>query len=687
MCAHVFQDVLAALIRLANARYLSLTACAAGLLGNQCSAGNGALTAVNLVGCALAVPDGGPGPDAAALNTLLAATTTCEAVCSAGIANFIVTAGCCAATAAAAQAEWLSAIGSNIWLGRHFTAQWPSGRIEEFFAPEPICHADEVAGVACRAEMCGLQWPAVCCDDFLCANGGQKEYPSACFCSCPSGWIGANCSSHAPHVLAALFVAGLTRAAFEIRASGPLLAEIAAATVAPAAPASQLATLRTELDSAREVASERRQTGDGDATATGGLDLVVRVILPASAVGQDALQAAMQLQQSVESGLLGTRVATTGLGSAVTFLHTPEAYDALGNRVCDPVLLPCSGGALSAATATASNSTYNSGSNKAGGPAVTAAAAAAGATSMIFGVAVLEYRRRRRRRQQLSLNDCKDCSDSSNDKENAADLSVFRKSRPRQRSRATSSQSKALSSELVFAGWPKAAGGTTAETLQSDALSAAAATSAWQRAVTLDKEHVLAYWTPKGQSMGMLSGLPQSAPTTLSHPYTTGSALKTTVGLQLNIAPASEVAWRFAAAASSASAMAATIVAADAEAGAAKVAAAKEAVENPVFPTVSASVATPRLLPFMQQRLSGGGSTLQQPIPALTPRPSSPFQPLHLRLSSALDTDGHNATKQTSQLLGPLTPRASLQSILAERSGSSCMGTAAFRLPATQSFD
>ncbi len=229
------QSVLSALIRLADARYLSRTACLASRLGAPC-----AIAATNFVasaaatGCALVIPAGAPGPASAARSSLLARAAPCA--CAAGLEEFLHRAGCCAATAAAAQGEWATAIGGHPALGRQFAVEWADGRREELLLAPAACPppGGGPAGVACGPEPCGLLWPEACCGDLQCANGGVKEHPAACGCACARGWTGADCSVQAAHARVALVVEGLGRRKFEALARRPLLATIAKEVAQPA---------------------------------------------------------------------------------------------------------------------------------------------------------------------------------------------------------------------------------------------------------------------------------------------------------------------------------------------------------------------------------------------------------------------------------------------------------------------
>ena len=396
------QDVFAALIRIANARYWSLLICTSGRLGNQCAAGSGALVPGYLSGCPITVSAGTPGPTAAAWRSLLSEAVPCSAACAAGMQEFVATTGCCSATANFAQAEWLAAVGVNPWLGKHFLVQWPSGSIEEFLVPSP-CGAGGAADVACGASACGLQWPSPCCDTLVCTNGGEKEYPSACFCSCPPAWTGANCSRHAAHVWASLIVSGLTRSDFETHASGPLLGIIVSAATPSGTPTH---SILVELDTVTQDPVQSRRQGSSDSINDElQLNLILRLIIvnPIASVGQDtlALQAAVQLQQAVDTDLLGRQVAIAGLGHAVSMGHPPQVYDSEGNRLCETLFFPCDvtvSSPVAGSSAIASNSSLSEGrggeSGEEGTDTLAAGAAAMCSVLVIAGAVLLHCKRK-----------------------------------------------------------------------------------------------------------------------------------------------------------------------------------------------------------------------------------------------------------------------------------------------------
>ena len=441
---------MAALVRLANARYFSLAVCNAGRLGNQCIAGSGSLISGSPANCPLQIPSGSPDPAANARKTLLAVSEPCTAACAEGMEAFLYSSGCCAATAAEAQAEWLAAVRGNPWLGQHFKAQWPDGRVEEFIMPSQ-CGSGGETSAECGAVSCGLLWPLPCCDTMNCSNGGQKEYPSACYCSCPAGWIEANCTGHAAHVLAAFAISGLTREAFETRFRDQLFASIAAATAPQGISASGL---RVELDSVSEVPAPSRRQYNSDVAIE--LHLTLRIILVAwTGDGrQDVLRAVLQLEQSVDSGLLGTKIqfSTAELSNSIRMLQTPEAFDAAGNRVCDSVLLPCAFSVSTSLNSTSDGSTYGTFGSSAGvgsgGSFEMVIAAVAGTVAFISVAIALECKRQRRL-----------CFAVKYDKDDDDALPYGRRSlkkrqKGKQRRRSDKARKPAIiTGQLVFADW------------------------------------------------------------------------------------------------------------------------------------------------------------------------------------------------------------------------------------------
>ena len=392
------QNTLAALLRVANARYSAFLACKASRTGHLCSAA-GELGRRPQAGCTLAVPAGTTGDDAVR-STLVqlpaSATGMCSATCSAGLEAYFYEAGCCTATAAAAQAEWFAAVSSNAGLGSHFRVQWSDGRssTEEFRLPAQCTVAGwngasvpvPAVGADCAAAACGLEWPMACCSALACANGGVKEHPYACHCSCPASWTGSTCADRAAHARLSLAIAGLSRQMFETRCRSAVLSNIAATAGAG---------VSLELDLVAELlptaASVRFSVASAERSGKAEPELRVDVrVLVGGGGGDRALRAAVKVEQAVADGLLGAAVLGAGAGTSMRSLRVAEAYDDAGRQVCDPILLRCTG-----AEPVATPSPDSSSSSTAGRPAMLAVGLGAGFASaaIIAAIAVCWCRR------------------------------------------------------------------------------------------------------------------------------------------------------------------------------------------------------------------------------------------------------------------------------------------------------
>jgi hypothetical protein len=139
-----WQNTIEVMLRLADARYRAVLACSASWSGLPC-ADIGDFASSGLDGCALMVPTGAEGTAAKRGALLLAPSFTATSAststvfsneCCSKLQEFLGSSGCCAATAAAAQAEWFSAVSGNPVLGKHFRVQWSvDNHIEEISTP------------------------------------------------------------------------------------------------------------------------------------------------------------------------------------------------------------------------------------------------------------------------------------------------------------------------------------------------------------------------------------------------------------------------------------------------------------------------------------------------------------------------------------------------------------------------
>jgi hypothetical protein len=500
------QNTLEALIRLADARYRAVLACTAGRSGMPC-ADTGEIATAAPAGCARMVPTGASEAGAKRGTLLLAPTVTtsittttvtanmCSDSCVLELEAFLGNAGCCAATAAAAQAEWFAAISGNLVLGTHFRVQWSiDNHLEEFRKPDS-CPAAASKGIAasgigslptatsnteevravnteCGVTACGLVWPSACCFELSCENNGSKEFPGACFCACLTGWVGNNCGEHDAHVRLSIAIVGLSKLAFETRLQGLVLnsiataagsgvsaveldtvAEVQLATTSPTAAASSRIQVGSSGSksiswSVNSGSSTVRMVAAGEASVELHLDVRIRVNDGADA----AFRAATRVKQAINDGLLGAALASVGAGSRARTLRLPVAYDTVGREVCDNVFLPCN-------FAVPTNSSSNSGglqeypSTSGSGVMVLAVSLGVVVTFCIIAAAsVLECRRRNKYCFYVPPTE-----DSENNKNDDSKLQSKLRRRPQPRHAFFSksatqapSRPKVVSSSLVF---------------------------------------------------------------------------------------------------------------------------------------------------------------------------------------------------------------------------------------------
>jgi hypothetical protein len=207
LLAHMsgLRDFLTDLMRVADAAYLLAVACATNRRGTRC-----AVVEDSLRSCQLAVPTG-RAPGAVVRRTLLLQSPLlfapgyddsvgglCNDNCTKNIKDYLFEEGCCATTVAAAEELWVDTV-CRTAIGPRFWVDWGGGTELELFRVSDACRvpsslgagvssstaaAAAIVNLQCRASQCGLgvdggAWPAACCNDCVCANGGVKVCTSA----------------------------------------------------------------------------------------------------------------------------------------------------------------------------------------------------------------------------------------------------------------------------------------------------------------------------------------------------------------------------------------------------------------------------------------------------------------------------------------------------------------------------
>ena len=188
------QILLTNLLRVTDAKYLLDVACATNWRGTSCTRGPEDLPS----SCPTLKP-GGSAVDSAADQTLMlpVGADGCGDNCSAELASYIYIEGCCSATIANAQVNWMDAVARLPALAPWFWVDWGDSRPVELFRPSDACPSpaaagagtvemgaaatameEAVVGIECRAALCGLTaaWPSACCNTALCSNGGTKVH-------------------------------------------------------------------------------------------------------------------------------------------------------------------------------------------------------------------------------------------------------------------------------------------------------------------------------------------------------------------------------------------------------------------------------------------------------------------------------------------------------------------------------
>jgi hypothetical protein len=267
-----------------DALYLLSTLCATNWLGLPCNR-SAAAALCSSCGCAAGPPSGvgitGTGP------LLSIRGCTAPGNCSVAMSNWAYNEGCCAATAAAAEARRAAITAGHPALGARFRVAWGGGAVSQFQSAAPCPKEGSRAPVdwvdpACIAGGCGVGrsvWPAACCSPaaVACANGAPA-YPGACTCSCPAGWTGPRCGGRVPHARVSVRARGLTRRAWMMSPTSLEGLTIAFANVAGVMPSA------VEVDSFRVATGPELTQGRGRrAAATDGLDVDVRVLCSSSA--------------------------------------------------------------------------------------------------------------------------------------------------------------------------------------------------------------------------------------------------------------------------------------------------------------------------------------------------------------------------------------------------------------------
>jgi hypothetical protein len=196
------RELLSDLVRAADAVYLLAVVCASNWRGTSCAA-----LEDNLRGCPHTTP---LGSGRVARRTLLLSSqqpdsldiggdrvSICNSNCTNVLADHLFEEGCCAATVSAAELQWMDSVCRPAAIGTRFWVDWgQEAEPELFHAPDtcPVIESVNTGGATvaavvlaatafvdlkCKAEQCGLgeedgAWPAACCDDSVCVNGGVK---------------------------------------------------------------------------------------------------------------------------------------------------------------------------------------------------------------------------------------------------------------------------------------------------------------------------------------------------------------------------------------------------------------------------------------------------------------------------------------------------------------------------------